>query len=660
MISQAALRKTENYKRHEDLVGGPRKKAKYEEDEDGDLDFVSDVPFSFGKRHHVDDDIIAMKRGEIDEEDDDSGDDFGPMPPPAAKQSEGEDFGPSPVSEPSTTSLFENYRKRMVQIGVKAEYEVSEAPKKKSESWYVYGKEPMPGGLDYESESAFEERLRQVKEATPSGDYDMDVLMDDENAKKLPIRYQAYLKGHTKPVLGLALDPKGVRLASAGGDFTLRLWDFTSMDKSLQSFRSLEPTENNVVHSIEWSKAGDKMLIAANTPQAQVLDREGRKQMETARGYQYTTDMTHTTGHISPITRATWIPSDPNGSFGTCGHDSTVRLWHVDEPKKHRTLIKLKNDRGMSVIKPQCLAFSETGANLVVASDDGSIQMFPTKGPFLRPSLRIGDAHTPASDTSDVAFVPGNDQHFASRGGDDSLKLWDIRRANSPLVSFPGLFNRFPQTSIAFKPDGSMMATGTSSSKNGDPGSVFFFDLKSLQLVKIIDVSHESVISLRWHKDTNQLLAGCGDGSISVLFDPDISSRGVMNCLSRALRKVSSQKTSEIDIITPFAPQTLNDRQRKAAERKDPHKSHKPVQPVSGRGSAGLLGSNLKADMMKKLRKDAPDVHIDPREALLRHASSTEPAQPANLDYEGLERINQAEKERAAALERAQRSKDRA
>ena len=83
------------------------------------------------------------------------------------------------------------------------------------------------------------------------------------------------------------------------------------------------------------------------------------------------------------------------------------------------------------------------------------------------------------------------------------------------------------------------------------------------------------------------------------------------------------------------------------------------LQPITGRGSAGLLGSNLKADMMKKLMHGRTDVHADPREALLKHAKESDSSTPTVLDYEGLERINQEEQNRAEALARLQRSKER-
>ena len=675
---QAALRNTTTYRAHEELVGtslfscspllfplillkkhaqyslltiddlsstgGPRKKAKLDDEDLDEAHSFSEAPFQFGKRRHGEEEFLTATKpsARTDSEDEDE-DMYGPMPPPSSD-------GQLPP-EAVVASQYEPYLKRVVQPIAKTS-ETSTKPKK-SESWYVYGQDDLP---DQEDESNYAERQRHVEEAKPQGEYDNDVLMDDENAKILPIRYEAYLKGHTKAVSALALDPSGVRLVSAGADFNLRVWDFSSMDKSLQSFRSMEPTENNLIHTLEWTKAGDKILLAANTPQAQILDREGRKLLETPRGYQYTTDMAHTTGHIHPITRAAWNPGD-HSSFATCSQDATVRFWSLDNYKKHREIIKLKTEKGLNTCKPLCLNFDEKGHNLVVALDDGAIQIFPSAGPFLKPAVRINDAHSPNTATSHIAFVPGRDgKMLASRGGDDTLKIWDIRNTKTALASFPLLPNRFPHTALAFKPDGSVVATGTSNSREGDPGSIFFFDLNSFQLLKVVDVSTESIISLRWHKTTNQLLAGRGDGAISVFFDPTISSKGVMTSINKAMRKLASQKTSEIAIITP-AIKEQSERERAAAARRDPKASHKPQNPISGRGSAGLLGSNLKADFMKRHLVGEHDLHEDPRAALLKHAHESDAT--SQLDYAGLKVLNDAEQARGEALEKAKKSRER-
>lgn len=631
-----------------------------EENENG-LHQFSDAPFELGKRRAGEEEIISMSTKAIESEDEDSGDDYGPAPPPEKKQEKNDEEGQNLQKEAPASTVYDAYRKREIQPTVEASEAKSKREKKPSEGWYVYGKDDI-SSLTSDERSNFEERNKQVHDAAPHGEFDMSVLMDDENAKRIPMRYEAYLRGHTKAISAFSLDSSGVRLVSAGADFHLRFWDFSSMDKSLQSFRYTEPTDNNLIHTLEWSKSGDKILLAANMPQAQVLDREGRKLMETPRGYQYTTDMTHTTGHIHAITRAAWNPSSKSQFFATCGQDATVRIWDTENSKKHLNLIKIKNEKGLSSAKPNCLCFDESGLNLAFGCDDGSVQIFASNGPFTKPSIRITEAHTRGTEMSDIQFVPhqSGGQKFATRGTDDCMKVWDVRNTSSALANFPMLPNRFAHTKMAFSPhDGSILATGTSNSpKNGDPGAIFFFDLKTLQLLTVLEVSFESVISLQWHRNTNQLLAGSGNGAISVFFDPALSQRGVMTSINKSMRKISAQRTSEIEVITPFAPQELNQRQRKAAALRDPAASHKPHAPVSVHGSDGLLGSNLKADFMKRHLIHETDMTEDPREALLRKARDDD-APKADLDYAALERLNKIEQDRAEAMEKARKSRER-
>ena len=106
-------------------------------------------------------------------------------------------------------------------------------------------------------------------------------------------------------------------------------------------------------------------------------------------------------------------------------------------------------------------------------------------------------AHQNGTDTSCLSF--SYDGHtLASRGGDDTVKLWDIRKIKTPLCVAEGLENLFPMTDCCFSPDDKMVLTGTSVRKGHGTGKIVFMDKTNLQKVHEMhvvegEVSHRSL-----------------------------------------------------------------------------------------------------------------------------------------------------------------------
>jgi WD40 repeat protein len=49
---------------------------------------------------------------------------------------------------------------------------------------------------------------------------------------------------------------------------------------------------------------------------------------------------------------------------------------------------------------------------------------------------------------------------MASRGGDGTLKLWDLRAFKKPLAAWDGLDTNYANTSCCFSPDERLLLTG--------------------------------------------------------------------------------------------------------------------------------------------------------------------------------------------------------
>ena len=51
-----------------------------------------------------------------------------------------------------------------------------------------------------------------------------------------------------------------------------------------------------------------------------------------------------------------------------------------------------------------------------------------------------------------------DNRHVATRGGDDTLKLWDLRSFKKPVNVAKDLFSRFDYTQCSFSPDDKVMS----------------------------------------------------------------------------------------------------------------------------------------------------------------------------------------------------------
>ncbi|XP_029300432.1 WD repeat-containing protein 70 isoform X2 [Cottoperca gobio] len=484
---------------------------------------------------------------------------------------------------------------------------------------------------------------------------------DDNPVKKIPDTHEITLQHGTRTVSALALDPSGARLVTGGYDYDVRFWDFAGMDQALQAFRSLQPCECHQITSLQYSNTGDVILVVSGNAQAKVLDRDGFNVMECVKGDQYIVDMAKTKGHTAMLNSGCWHPKIKE-EFMTCSNDGTVRTWDLSSEKKHKSVFKPRSFQGKKVV-PTCCTYSRDGKLIAAGCQDGTIQIWD-RNLSVHTKFHCRQAHIPGSDTSSICFSYDG-VTLASRGGDDTMKLWDIRNFKKPVNVATGLPNNFTMTDCCFSPDDKLLVTGTSMKKDQGNGKLVFFDRASFQRVYEIEVTNASVVRCLWHPKLNQIMVGTGNGLAKVYYDPVKSHRGAKLCVVKNQRKERQAETLTQDyIITPHAlPMFREARQRSTRkqlekDRLDPKKSHKPEPPVSGPGRGGRVaahGGTLSSFIVKNIALDKTD-DSNPRQAILRHAKEASdnpywvaPAythtQPEPLFAEDSEEDEEAEKE---------------
>lgn len=472
----------------------------------------------------------------------------------------------------------------------------------------------------------------QKEEEEEEEDLDRDSSDDEEDTVeyKIPASHEVEMLHGTKAVTALTADAQGGRLASGSIDYEMNFWDFAGMDKSMRSFRKIQPCENHPIRCLQYSVTGDTILVVSGNSQAKILDRDGFEKMECVKGDQYINDMSKTKGHIAGLTYGCWNPTRRD-EFLTSSLDSTLRLWIV-KSKEQKTVIKTRAQGGLKTSPTSC-TFNRDGTLIAAGCIDGSIQMWDTRKMYVNTTHCVRDAHQKGSEISSIVFSY-HGATLATRSCDETMKLWDMRSLKQPLHKFDKLFSRYDTTDATFSPDDSLIVTGESLERDKDFANLYFYDTKTFELINKIPVTNSHIVKTLWHPKLNQIFVGCGDGIIKGYYDEKRSMRGAKLCIVKSYRKKKQMEMGGgIQVITPHAlpmfrqDKTRSLRKQMEKDRLDPMKSRRPDLPItSGQGgrvvtSGGTLSSYVIRNLGLSKRVDDDQ---DPREAILKYAKDAE------------------------------------
>lgn len=505
---------------------------------------------------------------------------------------------------------------------------------------------PMPSLMTTHNEPTTSKSTKKTVKSKKSKDSDDDSDDDDSDedneddlddgedetsvAYRIPSSHEVEMHHGVKAVTALASDTAGARLVSGSIDYDMNFWDFSGMDKSMKSFRRMQPCENHPIRCLQYSLTGDRVLVVSGKAQAKVVDRDGFEKLECTKGDQYITDMSKTKGHVGGLTSGCWNPTKRE-EFVTSALDSTLRIW-LTKSKDQITVIKVRAQGGLKTHAHSC-SYNRDGTLIAAGCFDGSVQMWDTRRTFVNTAHCVRDAHQKSVEMSSINFSYRGDT-FVTRSCDETMKLWDMRALKKPLHVFDSLFSRYETTDAIFSPDDSMVLTGESLNKGEEFSHLYFYDTKTFELVNKIPVSKSHVIKTLWHPKLNQIFVGCGDGVIKGYYDEKRSMRGAKLCVVKAYRKKKDvQIAGNVPVITPHAlPMFKQEKSRSLKkqlekDRQDPVKSRRPDLPITtGQGgrvvsSGGTLSSYVIRNLGLSKRVDDEQ---DPREAILKYAKQAE------------------------------------
>ena len=217
---------------------------------------------------------------------------------------------------------------------------------------------------------------------------------DDIIESILPIRE---FKGHKGIVADCAFHPTGKYIATAGHDYSWRLWDVeTGQELQLQDGHSSECSElsfhpdGSLIMTTDWAGIGLLWDI-----------RSGQQ-------------IHYFQGHVKKITCSSF---NPNGfQVATGSIDNMVRIWDLRKKKCSMALPAHSN-----LISD--LNFSSSGEVLLTSSFDGTAKLWGTRDYRLLKTCLGHFGKVMACDSSPDDSSP-NSMRFTTAGYDKTLKIW--------------------------------------------------------------------------------------------------------------------------------------------------------------------------------------------------------------------------------------------
>lgn len=170
---------------------------------------------------------------------------------------------------------------------------------------------------------------------------------------------------------------------------------------------------------------------------------------------------------------------------------------------------------------------------LVAAALDGSLVMWAGEGPYSRPAAEIRDAHVRDTWTSGLD-IDSAGRMVVTRGGDDTVKLWDTRKFKQPVttITHASTSSQSPTSNIVFSPTSTSILTGSAK------GNLHVLNPGTLKSELVTPVTPGSpLITVLWHPKLNQIVTGSANAETHILYNPNTSNNGAKTVMSRAPKR---------------------------------------------------------------------------------------------------------------------------
>jgi len=243
---------------------------------------------------------------------------------------------------------------------------------------------------------------------------------------------------HQGAVISVVFHPDGRHLASRGADLKVKIWDLTATGQAMFTESCDATRKFGTAYTIAFSPDG-RQLAAGSDGAVRVWDWKNRQLLQSLPGHNF---------HSIPVAFS------GDGRLATGSFREPLRIWNPQTAQLLRTVPAHRHPIG-------ALAFSPDGNWLASASFDRTVKLSDSRTGAV---LHTFDLHT--GNVECVAFSR-NGRRLASGGEDKTVRVWDATTGREVL----GLHGHTDRCGcVAFSPDGQRLASASSD------GTIRFWD----------------------------------------------------------------------------------------------------------------------------------------------------------------------------------------
>ena len=282
------------------------------------------------------------------------------------------------------------------------------------------------------------------------------------------------LTGHNGGVNAVAYAPDGSRLASAGADGTIRLWDRTDR-LPVQVIAA----HTGSVNALTYSPDGRSLASVGDDGVVKVWSLTSPSRCAILAGHR---------GRVRGVAFA----SDGR-TLATVGSDRTARLWDLSTGRA--TMLGSHDDvaRGVTI--------APDGKWVASVANDGTIKVWDAT---TRTPSQVLTGH--AGPVTAVAFTPDG-RRMTSVGFDHTVRVWDTTaRPWRAAMTFAA--HTAEVLAVAVSPDGAKLASA------GSDRTIRVWDLTAAHDVLVLRGNHAAVTGLAFSPDGWQIASSGADGTV--------------------------------------------------------------------------------------------------------------------------------------------------